>query len=129
MGATVDIYIQDSLLGHNGFQLATSHAYKDTMLNKYLECFNSSSLHENQSTENICRSQSFFIHTIVKSEMKLKNAVLNIYNAYGVKVKQINNIYGNSISLTRENLPNGLYFLHILQNSKIRDTHKIVISE
>ncbi len=39
-GASVDIFIQDAALNHNGFQLQSSAAYKDTILDDYLKCFN-----------------------------------------------------------------------------------------
>jgi hypothetical protein len=42
-GAIVDIFIQDPALDHDGFQLQSSFAYKDSILNKYLECYNGTS--------------------------------------------------------------------------------------
>lgn len=129
-GATVDIYIQDSLLGHNGFQLPSSFAYKDTMLNKYLECYNGTSsvyenLNENKST---IYPNPFSSQTTLKVNKNLKDAILTVYNLYGQTVAQIKNIDGQTVTLHRNNLHSGLYFIRLTQDSKVIATDKLIIT-
>jgi len=57
------------------------------------------------------------------------NAELNFYNLHGQKVKTINNISGDKIKIDRDNLPNGIYFILLTQNSKIITTEKLVITD
>ncbi|MEO6130596.1 MAG: T9SS type A sorting domain-containing protein [Saprospiraceae bacterium] len=58
----------------------------------------------------------------------LKNGKLMIYNGVGQPVKQLLNISGKSISLDRENLPEGLYFLLLRDNNKIIAMEKMVVA-
>jgi hypothetical protein len=130
-GATVDIHIQDSLLGHNGFQLPSSFAYKDTMLNKYLECYNGvSSVYENPEeykstiSPNPCSSQ-----TTIHFNKLLVNAIITVYNLFGQEVKQLKNISGHTIIFNRDNLPSGLYFIRFTQDNKVITTEELVITD
>jgi uncharacterized delta-60 repeat protein len=64
----------------------------------------------------------FFKMTTLKSEINLEDANLTMFNIYGLKVKNISSITiraGQTISLAREQLPNGLYFTQIVQDDKI----------
>jgi len=57
------------------------------------------------------------------------NAELNIYNLHGQKVKTINNISGDKVKIDRSNLPNGIYFIRLTQDSKTITTDRLVITE
>jgi hypothetical protein len=64
---------------------------------------------------------------VINANYKLQNASLSIYNCLGMKVKFINNIMEQSIILTRDNLPAGIYLLKLTDNNKILSIEKIVI--
>lgn len=70
----------------------------------------------------------FSTETTVQSSYHLKDATLTVYNSNGQAVIQINNISGQSITLHRNNLPNGLYFLRLTQNNKEIATNKLIIT-
>lgn len=70
-----------------------------------------------------------FNSTISKGE-------LNIFDVLGRQVKQLNlpagqagNIFGQSITLHRGNLPGGLYFIRLTQDNKIYAAEKLVITD
>ncbi len=71
----------------------------------------------------------FSLTANLESSKILKNATLVIYNLYGQTVKQINNISGQAITLHRNNLPSGLYFLCLIQNHKVIFTDNFVITD
>lgn len=52
-----------------------------------------------------------------QTDILLKEASLIIYNLYGEKVKQINNLNGQTVYFHRDNLPGGLYFLQVNQGN------------
>jgi len=58
-----------------------------------------------------------------------KNATLTVYNSFGQRIKQIENISGKSITLNRDNLPCGLYILRLTQDNKIFTTDKLIITD
>lgn len=130
-GAIVDIYIQDSLLGHNGFNIPSSAAYRDTMVIKYLECYNGiSSVNENALQKQISiYPNPFSTKTILQSDIYLTNATLTLYNVYGQAVKQIKNISGQTINLLRDDLRIGIYFLHLTQDEKTIAKEKLIITD
>jgi hypothetical protein len=59
----------------------------------------------------------------------LINAAITVYNPSGQVVMQINNFNGQTITLNRDNLPNGLYFVYLTQDSKLITTKKIIITD
>lgn len=130
-GAIVDIYIQDSLLGHNGFNIPSSSSYRDTMINKYLECYNNvSAIHENTKlNKTTVFPNPFSSQTTLQSNNYLSNATLTIYDIYGQAVRQINNISGQTINLQRDDLKIGLYFLHLTQDNKLIETEELIITD
>ncbi len=65
------------------------------------------------------------IHTIGNH----KNATLTIYNSYGQTLKQVKNISGQTISLSRDNLPSGLYFIRLTEENKIIAVEKLIITD
>lgn len=57
----------------------------------------------------------------------LTNASLTISNAYGQTVTQINNISGQSVTFSRDDLPSGLYFIELTEERKIIGVEKLLI--
>lgn len=71
----------------------------------------------------------FISATTIKSVVNLKNATLTIYNSYGQTLKQVNNISGKTISLSRDNLPSGLYFMMLTEENKNIAAYKLMITD
>jgi hypothetical protein len=71
----------------------------------------------------------FRAQTIIHTDILLNNATLTIDNCLGQRVNEIKNISGNSITLYRDNLPCGMYFLRLSEDNKTIATGKIVIYE
>lgn len=71
----------------------------------------------------------FSTQTTLKIYKDFKDATLTVYNSFGQQVKQINNISGQSITLQRDNLPDGLYFINLIQNDKTFITGKLIITD
>ncbi|MBI4931613.1 MAG: T9SS type A sorting domain-containing protein [Bacteroidetes bacterium] len=71
----------------------------------------------------------FSSETTLHTDNYLTNATLTLYNCFGQTVKQYNNITGHSFTLSRNNLPSGLYFIRLTQDNKIFATDILVISD
>ena len=71
----------------------------------------------------------FSLRTTLRTADLLKNATLALYNSFGQIVKQIENLSGQTITLQRDDLPSGLYFLRLTQDNKVITTEKLVISD
>ena len=56
-------------------------------------------------------------------------AVIYPYNSFGQTVKEIKNISGQTVVLSRDNLPSGLYFVRLTEDSKTLSVDKLVITE
>ncbi|MCB0380592.1 MAG: T9SS type A sorting domain-containing protein [Flavobacteriales bacterium] len=69
------------------------------------------------------------IQTTLRSDNSLHNATLTVYNLSGQQIKQIKNINGQTISLQRDNLPSGLYFIRLTEDSKVIATEKLIIMD
>jgi uncharacterized delta-60 repeat protein len=67
--------------------------------------------------------------TTILFSTPLHNAELNIYNAYGQLVNHLENISGQNIQLSRNNLPSGIYFFQLTENNKIIGADKLIISD
>lgn len=65
----------------------------------------------------------------IKTEGNLNNATMTIYNAFGQVLKQVNNISGQTMSLNRENLPSGIYFLRLTDADKTISIEKLIIAD
>jgi uncharacterized delta-60 repeat protein len=65
----------------------------------------------------------------IQTEMAFTDATLMVYNAMGQPVKQIYHIMGDLINFKREDLPAGVYFIHLWQNNQTLTTYKIIISD
>ena len=69
----------------------------------------------------------FSLATTIQTNKNLINATLTIFDSFGKQVKQIKSLTGQKIILQRDNLPNGLYFIRLSQDSKIIETNKLII--
>ena len=68
-------------------------------------------------------------YTTIHSDLFLKNANLIIYDTWGQAVKQITNVSGNTIILYRDNLPSGVYFIRLIENTNVIVSKRIVIAD
>jgi len=71
----------------------------------------------------------FNTDTTIQTIDNFKNATLLIYNSYGQEVRQVNNLEGHSVSLLRDNLPSGLYYIKLTEKNKVIATEKIIIKD
>ncbi len=67
--------------------------------------------------------------TTLQTDKVLKDAILTVYNSFGQQVKQIKNISGQTITLNRDNLPSGFYFIHVTQDNKVISSDKLIITD
>ena len=57
----------------------------------------------------------------------LQNATFKLYNLQGLLVKEISNLSGNKITVSRENLASGLYFAQLFENNKLVKASKLIV--
>lgn len=69
----------------------------------------------------------FSTETILYTDRNLENALVTITNSMGQIVRIKKNIYGQNIVLQREDLPNGLYFIHIMEENQLIGIEKMVL--
>jgi hypothetical protein len=69
----------------------------------------------------------FSAQTTLRPGRILKNASLTVFNSSGQAVKQIDNLSGEAVPFHRDNLPCGLYFIRVAQDSKALSTKKLII--
>jgi len=71
----------------------------------------------------------FSLQTTIEIKNGFKNATLTVYNSFGQRVKQFDNLSGQTIVLHRDNLTNGMYFIRLMQDNKILFIGKVVITD
>jgi hypothetical protein len=71
----------------------------------------------------------FSTQTIFQTAKPFYNATLTIDNVFGQTVKKINNISGQTVTLFRDNLQNGFYFVRLTEGNRVITTNKVVITE
>lgn len=69
----------------------------------------------------------FSTETTLKTNDNFKNATLTIYNTIGREIKSMKNISTQTITLNRDNLQNGIYFILLTQDDKVIATDKLII--
>lgn len=69
----------------------------------------------------------FSYSTTLQTNISLTNAKLAVYNIYGLAVVQLNNIFGKTVVISRENLVTGVYFVRLTEGNKIIAVKKLVI--
>ena len=65
----------------------------------------------------------------ITTAVALNNASLSIINSLGQQVKQLNNLNGTEITLNRDNLTAGLYFVRLEQNGRVIYSNKVLIAD
>jgi hypothetical protein len=71
----------------------------------------------------------FIYSTTIQTIGNLKNATLTIYNSYGQTLNQIKNISGQTVSISRDNLPSGMYFIRLTEENNIIAVEKLIITD
>lgn len=71
----------------------------------------------------------FISFTTIQLNLTINNGELNIINVYGQQIKKIKNISGQTITLNRDNLSSGLYFIRVTQDNKVIATDKLIITD
>ena len=71
----------------------------------------------------------FSSSTTLQADNLFHNATLTVYNSFGQTVKQIKNISGQTVILSRDNLASGLYFVHFTQDSQVIARKKLFITD
>ena len=69
----------------------------------------------------------FSSETTLHTDHLLQGATLTVYNSHGQVVKELDHLSGNTITLTRDNLPAGLYNIQLTQDDRIIASTKIII--
>jgi hypothetical protein len=86
----------------------------------------------NEITEQLSVTVSpnpFSSSTTLQIDKLFKDATLTVYNSLGQQVKQLKNISGQTITLSRDNLPGGLYFIRLTEENKILSANKLIITD
>jgi len=69
----------------------------------------------------------FNYQTTLESTAYLNNATVTLYNSTGQPVRRIEHVFGQSLTLFRENLAAGLYFVYLTQANQTAVVAKLVI--
>lgn len=67
--------------------------------------------------------------TTVELNRNLNNATLSIYNTLGKLIKQTGNINDKRINISRDELPNGVYFIHLIEQNNTLAVKKLIIAD
>lgn len=125
MNSTVPTTVVDSAIWYANYPTITisSGGITDTM------CF-TLGVEEFLDSDSKCTiyPNPFSINTTLITSTDLQNATLLVYDVYGNEQKNVTNIYTSSITLNRENLQNGVYFLILIQNGEIISKNKLIIT-
>ena len=79
------------------------------------------------SNEQLIFPNPFSTETTLHTDSFLKEATLTFYNIFGEQVKQLKNISGQSITIHRDNLQSGIYFIRLTQGDKVVAMDKLVV--
>jgi len=60
--------------------------------------------------------------------LKIDNLKFKIYNLFGQEIKVIYNINDREIKINRNNIPNGIYFIHVFNNNILIGSSKIIVN-
>lgn len=71
----------------------------------------------------------FATSAVVHSAVALNNAKLMVCNLLGAVVSTIEHCDGNTIILSRDNMPSGVYMLKLLQDGEVISVHKVIITD
>lgn len=108
--------------------LASSINTPPTIVNTLCSITNITQIQTNTLSMNIFPNP-FSIQTTLQTNIFLKNAILTVYTTFGQQIKQIKNISGQTITLSRDNLSSGLYFIRLTQDNKTFTSDKLIITD
>jgi hypothetical protein len=60
---------------------------------------------------------------------KFKGGTLNVYNVFGQQVMQFKNLSDQAITLHRDNLPGGIYFLRLTKDDREIASQKLIVED
>lgn len=128
-GATVDIFIQDPALGHDGFQTQASGAYKDSILDNYLNCY-AGTLAVNGKSIN-SEMEIFPNPTVDKFVVKFGNfptakAQLEIYDIFGKLILE-QEINSKQTEIDFSNSSSGIYLVKVIAMSGEVKMRKLIV--
>lgn len=67
--------------------------------------------------------------TTIQTLAPLKKATLTLCNSFGQTVQQMHNLSGQTISLSRDHLPIGLYFIRLTEENKNIAVAKVILTD
>jgi hypothetical protein len=83
---------------------------------------------ETYSSQNIVFSPNpFATEMTISSAISLQNATLKLYNLQGQLIREINSLNGQKITINRENLIDGFYFVQLFENNKLVKSGKMMV--
>lgn len=71
----------------------------------------------------------FNVSTTIRWNQEVKDGDLILYTSFGEEVKSIKNVHGKEIEVYREELPNGVYFLTLMDKNSVISVNKLVIND
>ena len=112
LGATGSLYLTDSD-NHRIREVSNVDGVNEINLNNLISIY----------------PNPFSIQATFHTDQSFKNATLSVDNCLGQTVNQIKNISGQTVTLFRDNLPCGLYFIRLTQDNKVVAAKKILITD
>ena len=119
------------------YVLNTSSSF--TIKDYAFESIPNTCIHSGKTTTNINENNDnniisvypnpFSTSTNITTTTSLKNANLVIYDIFGQIIRCKKNISGHQITIERDNLSSGLYFVQLTEDNKIIATEKLVITD
>ncbi|MEO4005499.1 T9SS type A sorting domain-containing protein [Flavobacterium sp. CAU 1735] len=70
----------------------------------------------------------FTTELYITAPSDFKNATIKVFNSIGQLVRELTNVNGNTITVRRDNLNSGIYFVRIQESGKIMATNKIILT-
>jgi Secretion system C-terminal sorting domain len=71
----------------------------------------------------------FHSTTTIQTLVPLKNATLTLCNSFGQTVQQVHHLSGQSVSLSRDHLPSGLYCIRLTEENKSIVVAKVILTD
>ncbi len=71
----------------------------------------------------------FYTTVTINWSHSISNGELNLFNEFGQIIKTLKKISGKTITLNRNNLPAGIYFVRLTQNDHVIATEKLAITD
>ena len=104
------------------------YAYESTPNNCIITGQTTTSITEQKNSQNLkIHPNPFYSSTNISVNKDLINAKLTLYDSCNREVYNAINITGNSIELSRDQLPDGIYFVVITENNRTISTAKISV--